>query len=272
MQDIFRGLLSKGYDRVNEMSRVGFTNFVYGGLNVVHGEDGIGKSYQIVSCFPEIDDVIYFDVEDTASKAFVKHCESNGVHFVSKRAVEDECQGKDLSERIMTLVKGVVIQNRSDNPDFRPVIILDSLTLTVPKEDTVSLMYRLNSHAREYNYSSILIDNDLSKDRRGAITISRYEPMSSYNYALGGTYTLEKIKDETSELELGREFTVSNMNVGTALTWIKEYHPDWLTKSFPRSEMNEATKKPKDRWVRKYILSIFNRVIEGKSESYLYKG
>ena len=286
MNDILSGILPAGYDEVTDLDRIGQTNFLYGGLNLLYGLDGTGKSWQTPVALKDVEDVIYLDCDGSNGSLFVKHCKDNNVHYVKQEIIESlpdkdgNAVNNTLLQQVFRVINKIVSINRKDNKEFRPVFIVDSLTSIGEgqeinnAEKIAPLLYELNNDASSKNYGLILIDhateikeNGYTKGfklegnaggkRRTTVTVNRYEPLYSAEPALGGTFTCERARGNADGLSIGNQHSVGENTLQKAYTWIKNTKINWIANAITQSEFTAATKHSKDNWIRKYKDELF---------------
>jgi len=290
MKDLLSGVLPSGWNSVTDLERVGETNYLYGGLNIVYGIDGTGKSYQVAASFG-LEDVIYLDTDGSNGNVFVQHCLEHNVHYIKHDTIQAIQDKGSLLLKSIKLIEKVIVHNRVRDKEFRPVFVLDSLTSLADGQEINNaekispLLYELNNHASTYNYCLVLIDHateqydkghkvgfklegNASAKRRTSVTVNRYEPTDTRNPQFGGVFLCERARGNKDGLSKGDEFLVSKMNSSKAIEWIKARNPTWLTEGMTRSQMTTKTKNLKDRWVRQYIDTIFNKVLLDKVTTY----
>jgi hypothetical protein len=286
MNDILSDVLPEGYNKAVDLDRVGETNFLYGGLNIVYGIDGTGKSYQTSASFVD-EDVVYFDTDGSNGRLFVEHCNKNGVHYINYETVATFTPKNKLLDNTFKIIGKIVAHNRAKSNDFRPVFIVDSLTSIAEGQEINNaekispLLYLLNNHASIHNYCLILIDHatehfekgkhigfklegNAGAKKRTSVTVNRYVPADVHNPEFGGTFYCERARGNNSGLRKGDEYLVTKVNKAMALEWIKRRNPNWLVDGMTKSEMTIKTKNLKDKWVRAFIDDIFGKSVVDK--------
>ena len=295
MNDILSGILPTGYDEVSDLIRIGETNFLYGGLNLVYGLDGTGKSWQTTVALEDIPDTIYLDLDGSNGKQFVKHCKKYNMHYVKQDVIEHGTAGKKLVDKVFKIIRRIIEHNRETNKEFRPVFVIDSLTSIGEGQEINNaekigpLLYAINNHASKLDYGLILIDHatelrDMGEvrgfklegnaggKRRATVTVSRYEASNVTKPALGGVFICERARGNSSGLIKGVKHLVNKANTALAIEWVEKYRPDWLTKSISATEFANATKNPPELWVKGFRDELFDSELVGRTTYYKYKG
>jgi len=293
MNDILSGILPTGYDEVIDLERIGETNFLYGGLNLLYGLEGSGKSWQTVIALKDIQDVVYLDCDGSNGKLFVDHCTENNLHYV-KQSVVEQVKAKDMVHKVLSLILQILNANRKNQVDFRPVFIIDSLTSIGEGQEINNaekigpLMYLLNNHSANNNYGMILIDHATElRDRgmvlgfklegnqgakkRASVTTNRYVASNTNEPQNGGVFICERARGNADELTKGTEHKLNTANKAIALKWINDKKPEWLNGDvITKTTVSRATKNTKDKWVRDFIDVIFKTTTEEGKEAYKY--
>lgn len=217
--------LGEDYDRVKNLDRVTDTNFIYGGLNLVYGLTGVGKSYQLVTALSKASlsvPTAYFETDIGSCVRFTDHCASNDVMYVSRVALlkyrEGNYKTSTLLDATLNLIATTIEDLRAYDRDCRPIFVFDSISSMCEGQDinnyenTYTLFHKLNKHASTLNYCLIIIDNAVrlynangeehgfklegkaELKKQATITTSRYTPISYRKPEKGGYFTLEKTK------------------------------------------------------------------------------
>ena len=293
MRDILNNILPNGYNKVKDLERVGETNFLYGGLNILYGMDGSGKSWQVVSSLGDIDlkeieNIVYLDTDGSNGSLFVEHCYKHGLHYINNDTIHSHHDGLDLINKVMFMIVSIVKNGNKKYENFKPVFVIDSLTSIGEgrkinnAEDISPLLYKINNIAEKHNICIILIDHatelysngeykgfklegNSSAKRRTTVTINRYEPLETSDPKLGGIIVCERARGNIDGLSIGNIQKVFNKTKQLALEWIKQRQPEWLKKDISKTEFSRATKHKKDSWVRDYFEDLFDKVVKDKT-------
>ncbi len=196
MKNILSEMFPTGYGKVTDLERVGNTNFLYGGLNIVYGLEGSGKSWQIVASDFGDNEVIYLDTDGSNGTLFAKHCEDHDVHYIDSSTIMDlnkafidnynEQRDKNFVHGQLTTFQKVFILLVSlvDNYRYKnhksymnkklskPVFIMDSFSSMSEgakinnSEDISNMLYPFNHVAERLGICLILIDHATRNSER----------------------------------------------------------------------------------------------------------
>ncbi len=289
MRDILSEVLPTGYDKVTNLERVGNTNFLYGGLNIIYGLEGSGKSWQVAASDFEDKDVVYIDTDGSNGTLFVEHCNRHNVHYVSsdtvmlvgKEYVNNKNKNKDHTQiptvsKVRLIIENIITHNEKKYNDFKPVFIIDSLSSVsegaeINNSEKISpALYQMNSHAEEYGYCMILIDHATIKmnakgipsdfklegneggKKRTTVTTNKYSPIDPNKPELGGVFLCERARGNICGLKKGDKCNVSSATCRIALDWFSDRFPEVFDRDIKQSEFTAKTKNEKDKWIRDF--------------------
>ena len=289
------------HDVVKPLERVTGTTFIYGGLNLVYGVEGAGKSHQLVKLLSKVaktNYVIYFDTDGANGKNFVNHCRSNNVHYMKQETIipylKDETS--TLLDASLRAIETLIKRKRGKNPDSKIVIVLDSFMSMAGgqeinnAEKVAPILYKLNHHAEKLDYCLIVVDHatkTFSKDGkvhgfklegneqgklRTTVTASKYTPFSYSNPQKGGTFELVRTRGDRDGSETlievkGVETNTQPVNKKDRLVeWLKSKKPKWLEEGMTQRELTRATQTSK--WVKESIGELFTKSKVGKATVY----
>jgi hypothetical protein len=295
------GILPSGYSDVEDLDRIGNTNFLYNGLNLVYSMPSYGKSWQTVIALADVEDVIYLDIDGSNGKKFKDFTHSHNITYVKQAAIEsvvakiDDKISNKLIDKVFVLIAKIVNKFRKDNKKFKPTFIIDSLTpllegMDINNAEKISpTLYLINNFAEKFSIGFVLIDHATEiRDERGqrigfkmegnisakfrtAVTVNRYEPNDISNPVKGGVFTAERTRGNTSDLSIGTVHQVASLTKDMALEWITKRQSHWLTEKVTKSDITIATKHNKDKWVRQFIDDLFIKRVENRITYYKYR-
>ncbi len=293
-------LIPKDYDKVSDLKKVGDTNFLYGGLNLVYGLDGSGKSWQVVRNDFQNEDVFYIDTDGSNGSLFVKHCKDNGVNYI-KHDVFDHI-AKYLNEEhntksgeysfvtlIMELIRKIITVNRNKYADFKPVFIVDSMTSVLEglninnAQDISPPLYGFNRYADKDNYCLIIIDHatrirdavgeddfklegNSGAKKRTTVTINKYVAHNYSKPELGGSFICQRARGNDGGLSLGKKIHINNSTLASAVAWFNstDSRKHAINNKISATEFGDLTKHDNSRWIKDYRYQIFDESIVGK--------
>lgn len=266
---INNGALPKDVSTVVDLVRIPNTNFLIGGLNMVYGLSGSGKSWQVASAFTEDCDSFYLDTDGTNGKAFASHCEAHDVGYIKEDTIR-KVAGSSFIARCETLIELIA---KAADPDKHTVIVLDSLTSIGEgtrinnAEDISPKLYSLNNLAAKLGICLVLIDHATRTDfgfklegneegkKRATVTTNRYEPSAPNKPEEGGVLTCERARGNADGLKVGvtQAFgTVHTLN--DAIAFIQKKGNSSIT----QTEFSRLTKHSRDLWVREFRGELFD--------------
>ncbi len=302
MENILSELLPAGYDKVADLKRVAKTNFLNGGLNIVYGLDGSGKSWQIVTSDFGDYEVVYLDTDGSNGTAFVDHCKSNNVNYINSETIVNI--NKDFIDNFnnkydknieydtsTTFIKVFVIlielaygyKDAYKNKD-KLVFIMDSFSSMAEgakinnAEDVSPMLYQFNQVAEQLNICLVLIDhatknreqvsefklegNEGAK-RRTTVTINKYLPIDPYKPEQGGSFLCERARGNSDGLKIGNLYNASS-TISHALGWLEKKLPELFDgEEISKSDFTSKTKNESDKWIRPLSHEFFTKRIDG---------
>jgi hypothetical protein len=283
--------LPDGYNNVSDLKIVEGTNFLYGGLNLVYGVDGTGKSWQIAKCFTS--EAVYIDTDGSNGSAFKEHCEQHQVHYINNDTVETMEISGTQNPTIIMKVLGLIELIKTNNTE-QSIFIVDSLSSINEggninnSEDISPIMYTMNNFAEKFNIAIILIDHategkdyqdgfklegNAGAKRRSTVTVNRYLPHSKPYPELGGTFVCERARGNQDGLSKGSTVVIHSVTIKDAKEWIICKFPELLKgKTITSSDFTKATKHNKDLWIREYRDSIFELSVDKRTTYLTLKG
>ncbi len=303
MKNILSEMFPTGYGKVTDLERVGNTNFLYGGLNLVYGLEGSGKSWQIVASDFGSNEVLYLDTDGANGSMFVEHCENHNVHYVdsntimnlNKAFIDNYNEQRDKNykhdklttfQKVFMLLVSLVDRYKAVHGEsVKPIFIIDSFSSMSEgakinnSEDISYLLYQFSRVAEELNICLILIDHatrNSERDhkfklegneggkKRTTVTVNKYLQNDPNKPELGGSFLCERARGNLSGLKIGDLAKVSSVNVSNALDWLKDRFPEALEGEISKSDFTKKTKNEKDRWVKDFIDELFTKRFEGK--------
>lgn len=267
--------ITQDASEVTDLQAVPNTNFLFGGLNIVYGVDGSGKSWQVSAGLKNSEaNNFYLDTDGSNGQLFVNHCIQNNVYYVLIDSIEKLAGNKLIKKITMAII--TISQTMTI---LKNVIVIDSLTSIADglginnAEDISPTLYELNKLAAKYNIALILIDhatenNDLpgkfklegnaGAKRRATVTVNRYVPIDKKNPSKGGTFTCERARGNSSNITTGKTHVVSSTNFNDALEFIINKIPVLKTNGITKSDFTLATKHTRNIWVRDYFDQLFD--------------
>lgn len=274
---------------VIDLTPVNGTHFLYGGLNLVYGVDGSGKSWQTAQLITNSTVAnVYIDTDGANGKQFVTHCNKAGVGYIGCDAV-DSFVGNSVLSKIINLLEH--IGSNSTDP---LVVIVDSLTSILEgtrinnAEDISPVMYKLNQVASKHNIALVIIDHatenseypdgfklegNVGAKRRATVTTARYVPMDKAKPAKGGTFICERARGNTANISKGFQVVVSTTNktVEAVKFLVSKFPKLSAGGSVSKADITVATKYARDHWVREQLDTICDVTVEGRFTKYTIK-
>ncbi len=289
MKSFLTGILPDGYNDAIDLEAVDGTHFLFGGLSMVYGVDGSGKSWQTVALLSKVRDVYYLDTDGSNGRLFKEHCDTHSVEYINNRTVM-AVDKKSVVLKTFTLVKQICDAYKEAGDIGRPVFVVDSLSSIGEgqeinnAEKIAPLLYKINNLAEDYSCSIILIDHSTENSdledgfklegnagakRRATVSISKYIPIDKKRPNIGGLFKCERIRANSSGIKIGDTIRVFTMNAFDAMKWVIDKNLNECGKS----EFTKATQHSKDIWIRDFIPEIFNinTVGEGRTSKTVYK-
>lgn len=271
--------LPTGYNKVSDLKLVEGTNFLYGGLNLVYGIDGSGKSWQLAMSFAS--EAVYIDTDGSNGSAFLDHCTTNEVHYINSDTVET-FKGTTTISRILELIEAIV----NENPE-QLIFIIDSLSSINEggninnSEDISPIMYVMNNFAEKHGISLILVDHatenkefpdgfklegNSGSKRRTTVTVNRYVSHNKAYPSLGGSFICERARGNKDGLSKGSVITIHPASLSDSRTWVTNRFPKLLTgESITATDLTKVTKNKKDLWIRRYKAELFTESIANRT-------
>jgi len=265
---------------VTDLEAVSGTNFLFGGLNLIYGVDGSGKSWQVSAAIKDSEaNNFYIDTDGSNGKLFVDHCLRNNVHYISADTV-DEQEEKAIIEKVKKVITLISITMT----ERKNVIVIDSLTSIAEglginnAEDISTPLYSLNTLAAKHGVALILIDHATERPtlpdgfklegnagakRRTTVTVNKYLPIEKKNVAKGGIFTCERVRGNSSGIVMGHPHIVAAITIEDAVAFMLKKCPAIVTTGITKTEATVTTKHPRDIWVRDFFKDIFNDTLKG---------
>lgn len=279
-------ILCKGFDDLKNLENISNTPFFYGGLNIVYGKAGSGKSWQLAKLISKTNDeaiIVYLDSDGSNGGKFVNHCKSNNIIYASigKELIKD-IEWNSLSN----LKKVIVAMNKIHSRiNCRIIFIIDSLSSILEGADINNsqnispILYKLNNKAEELDCSIVIVDHSTNKTDlrdgkivdfkiegnesaklRATCSVCKYIPFDYNSPDIGGKFIVERSRDQDL-VKKSSEYNVENIDPNLiAYEWFKEKIGfDEITKS----TLTSKTKNKKDLWLRDYIKKMFTSSQDG---------
>jgi hypothetical protein len=278
--------LPTGYNKVSDLKLVEGTNFLYGGLNLIYGIDGSGKSWQLAMSFAS--EAVYIDTDGSNGSEFLDHCTSNEVHYINSDTVET-FKSKTTIGKILGLIEAIV----KENPE-QLIFVVDSLSSINEggninnSEDISPIMYAMNNFAEKHSISLILVDHatenrelpdgfklegNAGAKRRSTVTVNKYISHNKAYPALGGSFICERARGNKDGLSKGNVITIHPASLNDAKAWLTNKFPKLLEgESITATELTKVTKNKKDLWIRRYKAELFTETINNRTTYLKLKG
>ncbi|RLF63557.1 MAG: hypothetical protein DRN30_06410 [Thermoplasmata archaeon] len=289
IQDYLNAEYAVTQESIVDLVQIGETPFLYNGLNIFYGRESSGKSWQSPVALRDVQvEKVYIDADGSNGSKFKQHCIDNGFSYIPMSKVLDNLPANiSIKEAVVAVITDLTVAMSKHNE--RVVFIVDNPSAISEgmninnSQDISPLLYEFNGLCETLNTTIILIDHstdtrgsngqvngfklegNAGAKRRATVTTVRYDPLNTDAPWEGGTLTNERARGNTTNLKKGDFQVVANNNTAKlALDFLKEK----CGKVFSKSDLTNATRNTKDKWIRTFIDDIATTEVEGRSTTY----